>query len=369
MEAVRFHGATPFGGQPYVFRDRPSGVRSILSFSPQRLLLIDGLLQLFRSFHELYDRLACFRGRLDGYAAVAEQSSRNGLLNYDVVDLVERVFLGLMGEYSLFVNEARVCDGPDVDPSIEIAVKEQDPGNGRRIGEQVIQQHFEPEDSYVADGQVEKDRRKKERGLHENKPVFPYDQGNGFAGLEFGAHVCLLQRTLIRYYLAVSQKEVIAGPFVMNRVTDRGIVKPGVLMGLVDFAYTSGISAKTARRREQKALSQFMTPPSVARFMAQRCLPPEDLDAVRILDPSAGAGILTAAVVECLLDRPIPPGEIRVVLYEIDERFVQVLRNLVGRMRRAAASRRVLLTASVRTGDFLLSPVGPPRVGPSRTLS
>ncbi len=128
-------------------------------------------------------------------------------------------------------------------------------------------------------------------------------------------------------------------------------------MGLVDFAYTSGISAKTARRREQKALGQFMTPPSVARFMAQRCLPPEDLDAVRILDPSAGAGILTAAVVECLLDRPIPPGEIRVVLYEIDERFVQVLRNLVGRMRRAAASRRVLLTASVRTGDFLLSPV------------
>lgn len=212
-----------------LFVTASSGFQStFFFFGPQRLLLVDGLLQLFRSFHELYDGLSCLRGGLDGYAAVAEQSARNGLLNYDVVDLVERIFLGLVREYAVLINEARAGNGPDINPSVEITVKEQHSGCRGGIGEQAVQQDFEPENLYVADGQVEKDGREKEHRLHKNKPVFPYDQGNGFAGLEFGAHVCLLQRTLIRYYLAVSQKEVIAGPFVMNRVTNRGIVKPGL---------------------------------------------------------------------------------------------------------------------------------------------
>ncbi len=100
-----------------------------------------------------------------------------------------------------------------------------------------------------------------------------------------------------------------------------------------------------------------MTPPSVAQFMAQRCLPPEDLRVVRILDPAAGVGILSAAVVECLLSRPQLPEKINLTLYEMDERLIPFLRQLAVRMRRIARNRGVALTASIRCCDFLLSSV------------
>ena len=128
-------------------------------------------------------------------------------------------------------------------------------------------------------------------------------------------------------------------------------------MRLVDFAYTSGISAKAVGRRDQKALGQFMTPPTVARFMAERCLPSEDLDTIRISIHRPAPASLRRRSSNAWLIEVLRPKEIHVVLHEIDKRFLQVLRNLVGRMRRAAASRGVLLTASIRTGDFLLSPI------------
>lgn len=129
-------------------------------------------------------------------------------------------------------------------------------------------------------------------------------------------------------------------------------------MGLVEFAHSNGIAATRAlRRKEQKNLGQFMTPPDVARFMAQRCLPPESLQIVRILDPAAGSGILTAAVVECLLNRSRLPKQIHVMLYEIDGRLIPVLRRLADRIRRLARNQGVTVKVSIRNRDFLLSPV------------
>ncbi len=129
-------------------------------------------------------------------------------------------------------------------------------------------------------------------------------------------------------------------------------------MLLIEFAHSNGIAAtKKLSREEQKALGQFMTPPSVAHFMAQRCLPPEDLRVVRILDPAAGVGILSAAVIENLLNRPQLPDQIDLTLYEMDGRLVPFLRRLVGRMRHMAQNRGVVLTASIRCCDFLLSSV------------
>ena len=133
-------------------------------------------------------------------------------------------------------------------------------------------------------------------------------------------------------------------------------------MELVKFAHSAGIEAiRGLPRKEQKKLGQFMTPPDVARFMAQRCLPAETLEEVRILDPAAGAGILSAAVIECLLDQPRLPKQIHVMFYEIDERLVAVLRRVVGKMRRLAQRRGVILSTSINNCDFLLSPVATAR--------
>jgi adenine-specific DNA-methyltransferase len=129
-------------------------------------------------------------------------------------------------------------------------------------------------------------------------------------------------------------------------------------MELTTFAYSNGLSATQALSRdEQKLLGQFMTPPGVAVFMAQRCLPSGFQQEVRILDPAAGAGILAAAVVERLLQNEHLPERIQVTLYELDERLLPSLRKLAHRMRHLAKERGVVLSVSIRHEDFLLSTV------------
>lgn len=133
-------------------------------------------------------------------------------------------------------------------------------------------------------------------------------------------------------------------------------------MELVKFAHSNGIEAiRRLPRKNQKKLGQFMTPPDVALFMAQRCMPEESLEVVRILDPAAGAGILPAAVFECLLNQPRLPKQIHLLLFEIDGRLVPALRRLTERMRRLARSRGVIMKTSINNRDFLLSSVATAR--------
>lgn len=129
-------------------------------------------------------------------------------------------------------------------------------------------------------------------------------------------------------------------------------------MELVKFAHLNGLEViRELPRKDQKKLGQFMTPVDVALFMARRCMPDESLEVVRILDPAAGAGILPAAVFECLLNRPRLPKQVHLLLFEIDGRLVPVLRRLTERMRRLARSRGVILKTSINHRDFLLSSV------------
>lgn len=83
------------------------------------------------------------------------------------------------------------------------------------------------------------------------------------------------------------------------------------------------------RRRAQ--MGQFLTPSSIATFMAGM------LDCrkstVRILDPGAGAGSLCAALVLTLCERPKRPATIAVTAYEIDPVLVGYLRQTLDRCR------------------------------------
>ena len=127
-------------------------------------------------------------------------------------------------------------------------------------------------------------------------------------------------------------------------------------MKLVDFAKEQGLLATAALPKdEQKALGQFMTPPGVARFMSQRCLPPEEKAVVKVLEPSAGGGVLAAAVVEALLNRSILPEKIQVTLFEFDSRLIPGLKKLAEKMRNEAKALNVSLSVSIRNEDFLLS--------------
>lgn len=127
-------------------------------------------------------------------------------------------------------------------------------------------------------------------------------------------------------------------------------------MSITQFAHLNGKAfVSSLDREEQKSLGQFMTPPPIARFMAQRAVAGVVSDVIRVLEPSAGAGILASAVVEELLEREERPRRIEVTLYEVDERLKPYLRRLVDRIRSAAKRVGVEFSCSIVIADFLLS--------------
>ena len=80
-------------------------------------------------------------------------------------------------------------------------------------------------------------------------------------------------------------------------------------------------------------LGQYMTPAPIGRFMASMFA---DLGgSLRVLDPGAGVGSLTAAFVDHILDLNEHPDEISLFAYEIDPKMIEYLR---ATMREAVAS-------------------------------
>lgn len=97
--------------------------------------------------------------------------------------------------------------------------------------------------------------------------------------------------------------------------------------------------------------AQFMTPSATARFMAAMFR--TELPKVRLLDPGAGVGSLTAAFVAEMLSHPTLPDVIHVTAYEIDPFLVQYLRKTLSFCREACEASGVEFTGEVRQEDFI----------------
>jgi adenine-specific DNA-methyltransferase len=129
-------------------------------------------------------------------------------------------------------------------------------------------------------------------------------------------------------------------------------------MTFVDFSHSAGRAfASSLERSELKLLGQFMTPPAIARFMAQRLTATLNQSQVRILEPAAGAGILAAAVLDELLLKSEPPERIDLVLCELDSRLIPTLEALSERVREACQRLNIEFHCQIQNCDFLLSPV------------
>ncbi|GAV21074.1 adenine-specific DNA-methyltransferase [Mariprofundus micogutta] len=125
---------------------------------------------------------------------------------------------------------------------------------------------------------------------------------------------------------------------------------------IVDNAYRNGIEAtRKLQAAEQKEMGQYMTPPSVARFMSQRCIPHAHKSSLCVLDPAAGSGVLAAAAIEGLMDCDTKPKNIKLILCELDGRMIPTLKKLANNLRNRAKLKGVSLTVSIKHGDFLLS--------------
>lgn len=125
---------------------------------------------------------------------------------------------------------------------------------------------------------------------------------------------------------------------------------------VVEFAHLGGLAAsQRLTREEQRLLGQFMTPVAVAKFMARNAIPAEVGPSLRILDPGAGSGVLSAAVVAELLSGRALPEHITLTLFEKDDRLVPLLRRLAVRLRQLGRERGVGVSVAIRSEDFLLS--------------
>jgi len=105
--------------------------------------------------------------------------------------------------------------------------------------------------------------------------------------------------------------------------------------------------------RQRARMGQFMTPARLAAFMAGMfdCKVPS----VRILDPGAGIGSLSAALVCALCRRRTPPAAISVTAYEIDPTLLKYLRATLQRCCSICEAAGVAFQAEVIAYDFLES--------------
>ena len=103
-------------------------------------------------------------------------------------------------------------------------------------------------------------------------------------------------------------------------------------------------------RQRQAALGQYFTPSPAARLIASM-LALGGTRRVRLLDPGAGVGSLTAAAVEHLADRGI--RELDVVAWEIDETLHEALRSTLEHCAAWAAERGIGLRWKLRTGSYI----------------
>lgn len=99
-------------------------------------------------------------------------------------------------------------------------------------------------------------------------------------------------------------------------------------------------------RKHKSAMGQFMTPASVATFMAGLFRPRDG--EFRLLDAGAGLGALTCATLERWLAGELGQGPMSVQAYELDERLRGHLAETLARYQECGVS------VKVNAGDFLV---------------
>src|SRR5699024_497924 len=104
----------------------------------------------------------------------------------------------------------------------------------------------------------------------------------------------------------------------------------------------------------QHRLAQFFTPYRVAELLAAMPRLPGRGSTLHVLDPGAGSGMLTAAVVRRLAAEA-PGCSVRITAVELDERMLPSLEATAAHCREWAHHRGMSLEIHIREDDFLVS--------------
>lgn len=105
--------------------------------------------------------------------------------------------------------------------------------------------------------------------------------------------------------------------------------------------------------KQRSGLGQYMTPAPIARFMAS--LFSDVSGEVRLLDPGAGVGSLTAAFVERLCRADHRPRSALLTCYEIDPLLLDYLQTTLHECERECQLSQVVAKVDVHPHDFILN--------------
>jgi adenine-specific DNA-methyltransferase len=125
------------------------------------------------------------------------------------------------------------------------------------------------------------------------------------------------------------------------------------ILDLVAYSYEQGKHVLEKREADSlKEHGQFLTPPSVARYMAKQLGQIKDGDS--LLEPAIGSGVLICAVIERLIAEK-RPLEISITAYETDKELYDVSREVLEIASKEAEKSNVKVHWRVNQEDFVLA--------------
>jgi adenine-specific DNA-methyltransferase len=107
---------------------------------------------------------------------------------------------------------------------------------------------------------------------------------------------------------------------------------------------------KSIPKKDRKKIGQFFTPSPIANFMGK--LSGFYGNTVHILDPGAGCGILTAGIIDSLLERSVK--HIVVDLYENNNAVIPLLESNMQYIKRSLEEKHIVLDFSVIPQNFIV---------------
>ena len=105
--------------------------------------------------------------------------------------------------------------------------------------------------------------------------------------------------------------------------------------------------------KKRSELGQYMTPAPISRFMAS--LFSDVSGDLRVLDPGAGVGSLTAALVERLCDGTTKPRSVSIVCYEISPVLIDYLSNTLKESKVKLESAQIAASSYLLSEDFIVN--------------
>jgi adenine-specific DNA-methyltransferase len=122
---------------------------------------------------------------------------------------------------------------------------------------------------------------------------------------------------------------------------------------LVAYSYDQGKRVLEKKSLEMlKKHGQFLTPPTVARYMAKQLRLFKNGDA--LLEPACGSGVLVCAVIERLIAEK-KPLEISIIAYETDKELCEVSREVLEMASKEAEKNGIKINWQVLREDFVLA--------------